>query len=258
MYQDKVAVALKVNGKVLREHGDTVYIPFGSEYSIFIKNLNTVRCVVNIQIDGSDIAEGSSFIINALDSVEIERFVKSGNLQAGQRLKFIERTEKVEQHRGIGAEDGLVCITFEFEKPQPPILFGNEQWKKYYVDPSIPNPYDKWYATPSTGSPLRGLRWAQCSTSTANASYAAPAVANEAGITVGGSVSEQKFSTVSGVITDGVKHLMVLRLLGEVGQQKVKKALTVQTKQKCPTCNHLNKSSAKFCVECGTGLLVPA
>ena len=38
MYLQKLAVAVKVNGKVLREVGDTVYIPFGSEYSILIKN----------------------------------------------------------------------------------------------------------------------------------------------------------------------------------------------------------------------------
>ena len=43
MYLNKVAVAIKSNGKVLREQGDNVYIPFGSEYSIQVKNLNSVR-----------------------------------------------------------------------------------------------------------------------------------------------------------------------------------------------------------------------
>ena len=46
MYNEKLAVAIKSAGKVLREQKDMVYIPFGSEYSIFItlqKNNYEVR-----------------------------------------------------------------------------------------------------------------------------------------------------------------------------------------------------------------------
>jgi hypothetical protein len=34
MYSNKLAVAIKANGKVLREFKDEVYIPFGQEYSL--------------------------------------------------------------------------------------------------------------------------------------------------------------------------------------------------------------------------------
>ena len=40
MYNSKLAVAVKHDGKVLREEGENVMLPFGSEYSLFIKNLN--------------------------------------------------------------------------------------------------------------------------------------------------------------------------------------------------------------------------
>ena len=43
MYNNKLVAAIKSNGKVLREFGEEVYIPFGSEYSILIKNLHSVR-----------------------------------------------------------------------------------------------------------------------------------------------------------------------------------------------------------------------
>ena len=58
MYQSKLVASLKANGKILREFKDTVYIPFGSEYSFLIKNLHTQRAVVNIFIDGEEVVEG--------------------------------------------------------------------------------------------------------------------------------------------------------------------------------------------------------
>ena len=55
MYGNKLAAAIKVNGKVLREFKDTVYIPFGAEYTILVKNLETKRAIVNIFIDGENV-----------------------------------------------------------------------------------------------------------------------------------------------------------------------------------------------------------
>ena len=36
MYESKMAAAIKVKGKVLREFKDTVHMPFGGEYSILL------------------------------------------------------------------------------------------------------------------------------------------------------------------------------------------------------------------------------
>jgi len=83
-----------------------------------------------------------------------------------------------------------------------------------------------------------------------------PAAPNDAGITVPGSVSSQNFKWTSGSLADGVKHVMVLKLLGEVGQQKVKQAVTVKTAQKCSTCGHVNAATSHFCAECGAGLVL--
>lgn len=117
MYQSKLVASLKANGKILREFKDTVYIPFGSEYSFLIKNLNTTRALVNIFIDGTDVIEGG-LVLNAGQEVDLERYVKNGNLSAGNRFKFIERTAAIEDGpRGTKLEDGLVRIEFQFEKP---------------------------------------------------------------------------------------------------------------------------------------------
>ena len=95
MYQNKLAVAIKSSGKVLREFEDNVYLPFSTEYSIFIKNKNSVRASVKIEIDGVDVTQGVSLVVNPNDEIELERFIKNGNLNSGNRFKFIERTSAI-------------------------------------------------------------------------------------------------------------------------------------------------------------------
>lgn len=117
MYESKLVASLKANGKILREFKDTVYIPFGSEYSFLLKNLNTTRALVNVFIDGEDMTPGG-LVLNAGQEVDLERSIKGGNLREGNRFKFIERTSAIEDGpRGVKLEDGLVRIEFQFEKP---------------------------------------------------------------------------------------------------------------------------------------------
>ncbi len=105
MHQTGFVACIKVNGKILRESNDTVSLPFGSSYSILIKNLNSVRSQVKVSIDGTDATDGTHLVIPANGEVELERFIRNANLTSGNKLKFIERTEGIESHRGIKAED---------------------------------------------------------------------------------------------------------------------------------------------------------
>lgn len=78
---------------------------------------------------------------------------------------------------------------------------------------------------------------------------------NDAGITVAGSKSDQKFTTVNAFPLEPEKHSIVLKLLGETEENTpVLKPVTVKHKQKCTTCGHVNKANAKFCNTCGTHL----
>ena len=79
---------------------------------------------------------------------------------------------------------------------------------------------------------------------------------NQVGVTVPGSVSSQKFTSVHVGATDSVKHVMVLRLLGEVGGQVVVEPVTVKHKPKCTSCGKVNKAGSKFCTQCGTSLCI--
>lgn len=127
MYNQKLVASLKANGKVLREFKDTIYIPFGSEYSVLLKNLNTVRCVVNVFIDGDNVVPGG-LVLAAGQECNLERSIKNGNLQEGNKFKFIERTGSIEEHRGIKLEDGLIRIEYQFEKYAPQTFGINQKW----------------------------------------------------------------------------------------------------------------------------------
>lgn len=116
MYNNKLVTCIKVAGKVLREQNDTVKLPFGSEYSVYLKNLDSVKILAKVEIDGQDVGDGTQFIVPANGTIDIERFIKNGNFGQGNKLKFIERSSGIEKHRGIMAEDGLIRVEFQFEK----------------------------------------------------------------------------------------------------------------------------------------------
>lgn len=289
MYSNKLAVAIKSAGKVLREFNkDEVYLPFGKEYSIFIKNMNSVRALVKVTIDGTDVGDGTRFVVDANDTFDIERFIKNGNLSEGNRLKFIERTENISDHRGVGIEDGLIQVEFNFEKIYP------QRIRHTFIPP-----IDPWY-TPGNilfGSNVAGsAKSSDCSKmfrsadeSGVNVNYSADiscnaaqgitqqtftttntidgfisidnmdevGADNDAGITVPGSISDQEFSVASWFAIEATTHTIVLKLLGETeDNRRVRKAVTVKAKQKCPTCGRVNKATAKFCTECGTSLKI--
>jgi hypothetical protein len=295
MYNQKLVASLKANGKILREFKDTVYCPFGAEYSILLKNLNTVRAIVHVYIDGeSMIPDG--LVLNAGQEVDLERSIKNGNLNEGNRFKFIERTGRVEQHRGVKLEDGIIRIEYQFEMPRPVINIadkfrytgiGGSSTGDYYNQP--------WYSTTATntglsggtsdrftltasgsisqmnvGGVLRGVDYSKGEATKAAASAAINSVVpqagelhdgiatmdwNDAGITVPGSKSEQKFQTTYMNALDPQKYTIVLKILGETpDNEPVRKPITTKHKPKCVTCGKQNKATAKFCTECGTAL----
>jgi len=270
MYDSKMALAVKANSRVLREFEDAVYIPFGCEYSLLIKNLNSVKAMVRVWIDGTDVTEGTSLVVGPNQSIDLERFIKNGNLDAGNKFKFIERTAAISDHRGNKIDDGLIRVEFEYAIPAPAFK-PNNNWPRI-----IPNPYYDQFvgntsfgdvakgagvygatevncsASASGGTTTRSLHASSASASTQ--SYSAPQ--SDVGITVAGDVSDQKFTTTSWFATDGVKHVMVMRVLGEVEGTPVAAPVTVKTKPVCSSCGKVNKATAKFCSECGTGLQI--
>ena len=249
MYDSKLAIAIKARGKVLREVGENVYLPFGSEYSLFIKNLNTVRALVKVEIDGRDVGDGTKFIVPANGSIDLERFINNGNMDQGNRFKFIERTDSIEEHRGIGIEDGIVRVEFNFEKVYEPQRYYPSSWS-YTNDTFGGGTFTSSHTVSNSNIRSANVKGAvDVNNVSLDASF------NDAGITVEGSISDQQFVEGGWFATETKTHAMVLKLLGETPDNvQVRKPVTVKTKAVCKTCGHRNKATAKFCSECGTSL----
>lgn len=258
-------MAIKANGKVLREFDDTTYIPFGSEYSILLKNLDPKRKVkVTVHIDGQDALDGTSMIIDPKSELDLKRFIKNGNLSEGNAFKFIEKTEKIEQFRGNRAEDGLITVKYEFQRlPVISITHWNSYpYKTYYTN-------DIWYDSMALGEAesrhkgfvppdvLRGATSCSVSDNSANINYLSNVAQNTAGITAPGSVTQQQFRVAEQFYGDSNILTMTVQLKGGTPEgKKVTKEVAVKKLVRCSMCGSNVRQTAKFCHECGASVQI--
>lgn len=260
-YKDHFVVEVKCKGQILRVQDDIVRLPFGSEYSIYLKNLNSRRASVNVSIDGEDVLDGKSLVLNGNSTTELEGFLKGNN--ARNRFKFINKTKEIQDHRGDKIDDGILRVEFAFEKPKirKRIIY------KEYTSPFHWN-YDNWFVGNSCDNNLRkGIvsNEIYCSGDVSFASGSSPMCCNslgsvseplsDEGITVKGSECNQQFHYVTmGDLEQS--NVIIIRLKGitETTGQLVQQPITVKTKLTCSSCGKVSKSSAKFCSNCGTFL----
>lgn len=288
MYNNKFVMAIKVGGKVLREEQDVVALPFGAEYELYFKNLNTRRAAVKVEIDGKDVLGGNMLVVEPNGDYLLERHITS--LYEGQRFKFIERTTRIEQQgRGIGAEDGIIRVTFRYEQSapvRPPInsllTRGREQlgslggsFEDLIGDNTRSMDVGDWGSRSMSKScaPLQSpgvpyhesdstevLCSASGTTLSAEVSRGQAAEAqiqtNVAGFTAEGSTSSQQFSRVSMRPLDAEEHVMVLKLVGRVGEQTVVQPVTIKTKKHCSSCGEDFDFKYQSCPYDGTHLRV--
>jgi len=242
MYQSKFIACLKANGKILREFNDTVRVPFGTEFSILLKNLNTVRAQVSISIDGESVTGESKIIVNSNEDFELTRYIKNRNLTSGNCFKFIERTASIEDYRGVRLDDGIIRVQFQVEhKPLPSIYINSIK------------PYRSYSSTSVYG--INEVRSAVACDSSNNTGFMDQV--NDAGITVPGSISNQQFQSIDNFPVESETHVIVLKMIGIVGNgQLVTQPVTVKVQNICQTCGKVNKINSKYCSECATNLVV--
>ena len=251
MYNNKLVASVKVGGKIMREDGETVYLPFGSEYSLLLKNLNSRKAQVKIEIDGEEVT-GGGLLISPNQTVDLERFILNNNLNEGPKFKFIEKTERISDHRGDRIEDGIMRISYQFEAP--------------------PTYYTMNYHTNVYGGTLRGSSdWSGGhsflnnvggsvgssigTTSLGDVDGLTSKGVSDAGITTKGSESTQQFTNGYIGALESTEHVICLQLKGQVGEHIVQAPVTVMVKFKCDVCGKGNiPSGNKFCPECGTNL----
>jgi len=236
VYLNHFVAVLKVDGKILREKGDIVSLPFGKEYNILLKNLESRKAVCKIEIDGRDI--GNKLILQPNSSLELERFLDQG-LDSGNRFKFIQKTKEVREHRGDRVDDSLIRVEVWFEKVCLPSPI-------YYA------PIIQW---PEWKNNINSTRFTNISCYSLSCSNCVSETTVDDGITVKGSLSNQKFQYGTTGILEDVSTVIVLKLQGyNTNSKLVEKPLTVSQKLICETCGKASRSDQTFCSRCGTYL----
>ena len=242
VYQKKFVAVVKSGGKILREMDDNeVFLPFKSEYSILLKNLNSRRASVNISIDGEDVLGGSSIVIDVNDTFDLKGFLENNKVRS--RFRFINKTKEISDYRGDRIDDGIVRIEYAFEKPVENYFNGSIFNNGIKRSPGIfdDNTYFSSNITCSVSN-----------TKSRDVSYYNEPLKDE-GITVKGSDVKQDFQTTYlGVLEE--PEVITLKLKGFNKTEKVKKLVTVKSKIRCSTCGRKYKSNVKFCSNCGTNL----
>lgn len=256
-YHQKMVVSLRVNGRILREfneNGDpTVYLPFGSEYSVYLKNMESRKALVSIKVDGRDVID--QFILNPNQSTDIERFFE-GDMNSGHKLKFIEKTDRVREHRGEGAEDGLLVVNWQFEEHK---VKYTKQIDPYPIWKYESHSFDPLGNAPrtlshSTGDGMRDATYSAAPASFNQITHDMYVPTNDDGITVEGSESDQQFTYGRIGTLESTRHSVVIKMKGGNGPKNITEPVTTRAKLKCKTCGTKNSSSSKFCSHCGTAL----
>ena len=227
------------NKNVLREIGDKVFLPFHSEYSLRLKNNHGVRALAEVSIDGTDVLGGSGLIVDSWDTVDLERFIVDGDLNAGQHFKFIPLGDG-EVADPTEPQNGIVKVTFWKEKPKP-IYFGGQIRNRSlsFGPPIMRNDCFGDSIEPVAGKPdSKALYTANCDVG-----------AGEPGATVAGSKSDQKFTSAHFGEKELSPTVITLHLVG-----KKDCPLTVKDTKKmhCTECGKKVAFKDKFCKHCGT------
>lgn len=243
MFKNSFVVSIKSEeGKFYKEELDAVKVPFNTDYSIYLKNLNSRKAVVRVWIDGRDVLSGSRVIVYPNESLTLEGFLNNNSVE--YKFRFIQKTKDVEDHRGSFPEDGIIRIEFDFEKER-------SQYAWYY--PS--NPYritniGTLEYNPLQSRTISGGSYPQITyTYTSNSNVVSGNSSN--GITVNGDDSDQEF--YQGYVSELENNPTVItfKLIGTND-----KPLYTRDKIECSTCGKTCKTSNKFCSNCGTRILI--
>ena len=256
MYHNNFVSVIKSRGKVLREDSKgVVRIPFGSEYTVLLKNKDSRKAVVNVEIDDESVA--CNIIVPANKTVELKGSLNG--LKVRNKFKFIQKTKEIQDYRGDRLGDGLVRVEYKFEKKveepiwysTPPVVWP-ETKRSDSVCPHI-------YGSPNTNDCVytcnNGLNSATLTSDTPVVSACSTLPKSDEGITVKGSKTRQDFTYGWTNELESQSSIIILHLMGLTKKRtKVKKAITVKTKLRCPTCGKRSKSSMQYCGNCGTFL----
>ncbi len=267
MYSNKLVACIKANGKVLREKGDEVFLPFGSEYTLYFKNEHTRKVQINVTIDGQDVLFGSTLLLNAGDSMDLKGFVRDIDGVDNRAFRFITKTQEISDFRGDRAEDGLIKITYQFEKEYERPIFGKSAYPfDIYTNGSISYSDDNIYSKGGISNAVHindtfgGFSSMSVNCCSSNVSLSSTTVTtrsmapSDPGITVEGKATNQAFKKGYIGTLEDKSYTMIFQLKGLTSEEQLDEPITIETKKQCTSCGKKFKSSFEYCPFDGTFL----
>jgi len=258
VYSNNFIVVIKHKGKILRDVNKVVRLPFGSEYSVLLKNKDSRTAVANVEIDGEDVMGGHQYIVPGNSTRELKGFLKG--LKATHRFRFIRKTKEISRFRGDRLDDGLVRVEFKYEQaawqPTPWIVYPETRFGSGYTYDDSSNTGGSVKTTYT--SSMNGLSGQiSCSNSVNFNQVSAPQM--DEGITVRGSKVNQNFQYGTVGALESQSSVIIITLRGNsVGKKgkvsKVKRPILTKTKVQCQVCGRKWKSHLKFCGNCSAAL----
>ena len=273
-YKDQFVVEVKADGQILRVRDGAVYLPFGCEYSILLKNLNSKKASVKVSIDGEDVLDGNSLILESLVTHELQGFFRGTSVK--NRFRFIQKTKEIQDHRGDKVDDGLVRVEFAYEKPRPePAIakvieyvhehhhhdhyprftyYGGSGWSNMSSGEKMSKSSgDEPVAAYSSISSRSCVVEDSLGIQSSNTINNAPNV--DEGITVKGNEMNKQYNYgMIGELEPSSVIVISLRGMQNSPGVVIQDPITVKSKLTCSSCGLKSKSTFKFCPSCGTFL----
>jgi hypothetical protein len=274
MYNSGFVVSTKINGRTVEEKDGKVVIPFDSEYSLMLKNRNDRKAVARVYIDGEEATEKGRLILDANASINLERFID--DMDKGRKFKFVPISDRRVNDKG-DSEKGFIEVRFQLVKPVVNNVIVHEEHiyhhprRDWYHDWSPFYPY-KWnqpyfvdttFQSATLGSSMT-LNASACNSVNSVSSFACTTsptssiqhdayikdnhLVEEAGATVKGSNSSQKFSYSYIGELESTEIVIRFQLVGT----KDEKIADQYLKTHCTKCGKKYDVNDNYCAKCGT------
>lgn len=280
MHNNNVTLAIMVDGKSLYEDKTNVFIPFGTEYELFVKNNNNYDILVKVNVS---LLNDDVFIVKAKSKRTIKGFSEDGVFYA---FRFIERIKEIAQNQtnqfvnanlniSIFKKDIPVESIISSQKSQQILPLGTQPFQSPFsspfdiqlnddVDPMelLKNleidPNNVSYSMDSGSKPeLRKLTGQIKSTANTN-SISLNSISSLSGIQTYGKPVEEKDDL------ETVGNRMMICSFAFVFQgndfegNKITKPLLAKNLVNCKVCNHKSKPSDTYCSKCGSYIIKTA
>lgn len=254
-YDSQHVLAILHDGSPVREINGKVTLPFHSEYKIRLKNKHPyLRTKARVWIDGRKVSNLGDFILSPGETMDLERFLDE-SMHSGRRFKFVPLSDR-RVNDPTDHDNGVIKVafyrevdfvnTFKITQPITP------QWGPNWGTGDVWNS-----AVPLSGgggntskSFSRGGTIGTC----LSAPTFTVAETGQAGATVEGGNSNQRFVTGDDFLTETFPIALTLRIQGPKERSAT---ITRPSKNKkavvryCSSCGARRMRKAKFCHRCG-------